>query len=941
MIFRLAVRHLICGLSVSTIIVSLLLTATLLLAGPQTAQAEIYTVCPLPAICDYQSPEVAVNDPVVVAGDTIDIVASTYVLGTTLQVDNSITILGHGSVFDANGIRAIDVINAATNLSLTNVTIQNGQADAGFGGGALRVSGGATVTVIGGIFEDNQAEFGGAVHNIASTVTIRESVFSGNRATAGEGGAVLTDSGGSTTLIRTEIDGNTASVAGGGLAVGDNNSQLNFVASTVSNNAALTSVQTVSNLAISGTTISCGESPLGQTFLADASALSAFEFNIRLNGPVGDANVIPSDLNIPGGVWLGGSTQTLVFNLDQAVALIPNDTYAIESFIAGAYSIFISPGNDYLGGDRYNCDGVFSTGSDFFFRTFGGSPGEGGGIYASTAGIAGLFNSTVSGNLGDGAVAASGGSVTTLFSTISNNSGNGLTAQPNAPGGLVFFTASIIAENGGNDCAGSNFTSSGFNLIGDDNNCVFTPFTGDLIGTGVAPIDPLLGPLQDNGGFTATHAIDPNSPALDGAGTDLNLPCTDATDDQRGVVRPGGPACDIGAFELVPAAAAGPLQTLITAAAPGAIIIVPDGIYTEQITIGDGKTLRGSGPDNVVINANGLGSSAIIATGDFTLEGIRVTGGSSVDNGGNDAVLDGGAIYLLNGTLAGTNVTFTNNSAGGNGGAILNALGVVDLQGVVIEGGSATSGGAIHNGSGSQLLIGTAVACAGMPVDVNAPILNMISGNSANTLGGAITGGTIVIANTRLTGNSAGQGGATDIGAGGSLDINCSILDANHALSGSGGAVNNSSTFIDETLFESNTAATSGGAFSGNSATISNSLFRLNQAGENGGAIATVGPLTSTRNEYDANHADYGGAIGINGNTFNSANSIDDLFTSNTATHDGGAIYEFASNLNVTRGAFQSNTAGDSNGGFAGDGGAIYSGRSAVITESLFSAIRP
>ncbi len=131
-----------------------------------------------------------------------------------------------------------------------------------------------------------------------------------------------------------------------------------------------------------------------------------------------------------------------------------------------------------------------------------------------------------------------------------------------------------------------------------------------------------------------------------------------------------------------------------------------------------------------------------------------------------------------------------------------------------------------------------------------------------------------------------------------------------------------------------------GGAFSGNSATISNSIFRLNQAGENGGAIATVGPLTSTRNEYDANHADYGGAIGINGNTFNSANSIDDLFTSNTATHDGGAIYEFASNLNVTRGAFQTNTAGDSNGGFAGDGGAIYSGRSAVITESLFSANR-
>jgi hypothetical protein len=60
---------------------------------------------------------------------------------------------------------------------------------------------------------------------------------------------------------------------------------------------------------------------------------------------------------------------------------------------------------------------------------------------------------------------------------------------------------------------------------------------------------PDLGPLQDNGGATATQAIQASSPAHDAGGEAV---------DQRGVARPQGPACDIGAFELeAPAAAPG------------------------------------------------------------------------------------------------------------------------------------------------------------------------------------------------------------------------------------------------------------------------------------------------------------------------------------------------------------------------------------------------
>jgi predicted outer membrane repeat protein/parallel beta-helix repeat protein len=70
---------------------------------------------------------------------------------------------------------------------------------------------------------------------------------------------------------------------------------------------------------------------------------------------------------------------------------------------------------------------------------------------------------------------------------------------------------------------------------------------GGYPGTGNLDVDPLLGPLQDNGGFTQTMALGASSPAID-SGDDTNCPATD----QRGVTRPQGAACDIGAYEYEP-----------------------------------------------------------------------------------------------------------------------------------------------------------------------------------------------------------------------------------------------------------------------------------------------------------------------------------------------------------------------------------------------------
>ena len=58
-------------------------------------------------------------------------------------------------------------------------------------------------------------------------------------------------------------------------------------------------------------------------------------------------------------------------------------------------------------------------------------------------------------------------------------------------------------------------------------------------------VEPFLGPLQNNGGPTETHALPETSPAVNAG----NCSATVATTDQRGVYRPQGGECDMGAYE--------------------------------------------------------------------------------------------------------------------------------------------------------------------------------------------------------------------------------------------------------------------------------------------------------------------------------------------------------------------------------------------------------
>src|SRR5262249_56283595 len=81
--------------------------------------------------------------------------------------------------------------------------------------------------------------------------------------------------------------------------------------------------------------------------------------------------------------------------------------------------------------------------------------------------------------------------------------------------------------------------------------------TGDQINT-----DPMLGPLQDNGGPTFTHALLPGSPAID-TGDPSFTPPPDFDQRGPGYPRVGNERIDIGSFEAQPPAA----QTNLTATA--------------------------------------------------------------------------------------------------------------------------------------------------------------------------------------------------------------------------------------------------------------------------------------------------------------------------------------------------------------------------------------
>jgi CSLREA domain-containing protein len=184
--------------------------------------------------------------------------------------------------------------------------------------------------------------------------------------------------------------------------------------------------------------------------------------------------------------------------------------------------------------------GIFSTGTlEVSNSTFSGnsSQSKGGAIGNRSTGTATVSNSTFSDNsaLSGGAIANDLNLLAVTNSTFSGNSaaagGGGIFKDF----GAVTLKNTIVANSPAGGGCNVTITDGGGNLEWPDDTCGFaTPSA-----------DPMLGPLADNGGPTQTHALGAGSAAIDAA-----VDCPPPATDQRGVRRPQGSACDIGAFEL-------------------------------------------------------------------------------------------------------------------------------------------------------------------------------------------------------------------------------------------------------------------------------------------------------------------------------------------------------------------------------------------------------
>jgi hypothetical protein len=208
------------------------------------------------------------------------------------------------------------------------------------------------------------------------------------------------------------------------------------------------------------------------------------------------------------------------------------------------------------GGGVYNTGTLTVLASEFSGNTVTDPTCAGGGAIRSNGddGFLVLLDSTVSGNsapaCNGGGLSVSRGALLLRASTVADNSAGSAGGNIYKGDGAVApqLWGSVVADGsagGGTpvnrDLHGAigGITSQGFNLVQQRGDS--TGYDSTDLGDG---IDPQLGPLDDNGGGTRTHAVPGTSPLLDA----VSQPCPTLTD-QRLVSRPRGQGCEIGAFE--------------------------------------------------------------------------------------------------------------------------------------------------------------------------------------------------------------------------------------------------------------------------------------------------------------------------------------------------------------------------------------------------------
>jgi len=548
--------------------------------------------------------------------------------------------------------------------------------------------------------------------------------------------------------------------------------------------------------------------------------------------------------------------------------------------------------------------------------TFSGNSSAyyGGGLYNLQASTSTLTNVTFSANS-----AFRGGGLANFVtspSTMTNVTFVGNSAS-DAGGGIYNYESSTTTIRNGimwnNTPSHVKNISSNFGIAYSDiqGGC---PAEAYLSCSNIINTNPLLGSLQDNGGFSQTHALPSSSPAID-SGDPVNYPPTD----QRGYFRPidgdavPGARTDMGAYEYGSFELTGPiiyvkpgatgycsswldaceLETALYHSLPGYQVWVAKGGYkpSNPTDPTDPRTATFQMKPGVAIFGGFLGSETSLAQRNWvsnitTLSGDIGTVANTTDNTyhvvtsnnlDDTAILDGFTIKL--GNANGT----THNAGGG----VYNSSSSPTLAHLTISGNNAVYGGGMYNNASNPLLTqvtfsrNTADQGGGMYGDHSSPVLYdiLFDKNIASFKGGGMCN--VNTSNPTLTRVTFSENGTTE----------------NVAFGGGGGMFNmtySGPNLTDVSFIENFTDWLGGGMmnYDHSSPTLVNVLFSANTSDIDGGGMKnyeTSNP-TLTNVTFSGNVALYSGG-GMGNENYSNPTLTNVTFFKNKATNwTGGGV---------------------------------------------------